>query len=314
MGLSDADVRTAGRRVGEQIETRWPDLLEEIEGIAAGARVAVETLLAVNARTELLAGAGGECSVAASLGGGRCVVAQNWDWHPDLAASLVAWTVRRPDGRWHVTLTEAGMLAKIGLSSAGLCCALNLLRSSLDGGDDGVPVHVLLRVLLDRAETLTDALGLLLDAPVRASSCVTLGHAGPDGATLVAAELSPGGCRFVWPDADDRLAHTNHFVAGPPAGRDLEAAEAPSTLVRLWAVRRALRDTAPETVLRSHVGAPESTCRHERPGDSWPDRRATLASVVMEPATPRLRIGVGHPCEQRPVDVALPGADALDAG
>jgi isopenicillin-N N-acyltransferase like protein len=301
-GLSGADIRSAGRRVGAQLDRRWPDLVGELEGIAAGARVPVDLLLAVNARTELLGGAGGECSLVASVEDGRCVVAQNWDWHPDLGPSLVAWVVSQQAGRWFTTVTEAGMLAKLGLSSAGICCGLNFLRTSLDGGVDGVPIHVLLRVLLDRIDTFADALELIRSAPVSGSSCITLGST-----ELVAAELSPAGCRLVRPDADGRLTHTNHFVAGPPAGDDLEAAEAPSTLIRLSLLAYG------QDALRSHANAPESICRHASPRDRWADRRATLASLLMEPGTPRLRVAAGPPCRHALADVTLPLADARAA-
>jgi isopenicillin-N N-acyltransferase like protein len=296
LGLTDEELRVAGRAVGDRVVTDWPDLVEEIEGLAEGAGVAVEALLAVNARTELMATAGGECSLVGAVQDGACVVVQNWDWHPDLAASLVVWTVRQPGGRSFTTLTEAGMLAKLGVSSAGLCCGLNFLRCSADGGVGGVPIHVLLRVLLDRTETLPDAVALLRAATVSASSCITVGWARGDEAAVVAAELSPGGCELVWPDTDDRLVHTNHFLVPPPRGRDLEAAEAPSTLLRRWVVARAVRAGDLEAALCSHAGAPESPCRHEDPALPWAERRATLASVAMEPGRGRMRVAAGPPC------------------
>lgn len=269
--------------VGEAILAPWPDLLDEVEGIAAGARVPVEALLALQARTELMGGA--ECSLIGRVG----VVKQNWDWHPDVVP--LVWVVEQPGGRWFATLTEAGMLAKIGLSSAGLCFGLNFLRCSLDGGVRGVPIHVLLRLLLDRTDRFDDALRLLSSAPVSASSCITIGSAD----AVVAAELSPGGCRLVRP-RDGRVLHTNHFLAGVPAGSDLEAAEEPSTLVRLRELERS-------GSLCSHEGP---VCRHDAHGDAWSDRRATLASVVMEPGVPRLLVADGPPCERPLEEVALP--------
>jgi isopenicillin-N N-acyltransferase-like protein len=261
----------------------WPDLLAEIEGMAAGAGVPVESLLRLQARTELLGGA--ECSLIGRLGR----VEQNWDWHPDVAPLL--WIVEQGDGRWFATLTEAGIVGKIGISSTGLCVGLNFLRCSLDGGLRGVPIHVLLRVLLDRSDSLQSAVDLLTAVQVSASSCITVGSA--DG--LLAAELSPGGCRLVAPEGG-RLAHTNHFLAGPPAGEDLVAAEEPSTFERLAELRRG-------GSLASHAGP---LCRHVSLADPWPDRRATLASVVMEPGVPRLRVADGPPCETELRDVPLP--------
>jgi isopenicillin-N N-acyltransferase like protein len=249
-----------------------PDLIAEVSGIAAGADVPVDALLAMQARTELLGGA--ECSLIGRPGR----VAQNWDWHPEIVPLI--WVVEQPGGRWFATLTEAGMLGKIGLSSAGLCFGLNFLRCSLDGGIDGVPTHVLLRVLLDRTDSVEDALTLLEAARVSASSCITVGSA--DDA--VAVELSPGGARVV---RGDPLLHTNHFLAGLPAGDDLEAAEEPSTLLRLAELERSGSLSAP------------AVCRHD-------SDIATLASVVMEPGVPRLRVSDGPPCEQPLVEVPLP--------
>jgi isopenicillin-N N-acyltransferase-like protein len=226
----------------------------------------------------------------AQLDGDGCVVAQNWDWHPDVVPLL--WTVEQADGRWFTTLTEAGMVGKIGLSSAGLCVGLNFLRCSLDGGVRRVPIHVLLRVLLDRVDGVEEALRLLVEADVSASSCITLGA----DSGLLAAELSPGGCRLV-PPVDGRLLHTNHFLAGPPAGEDIEAADDSSTTFdRLAALERG-------GTLSSH-GSP--VCRHESDADPWPDRIATLASIVMEPTVPRLRVADGPPCETELREVPLP--------
>src|SRR5262249_2127817 len=63
---------------------------EEIFGIALGAGVDGRELLAVNARTELMASRAGECSTVGQGG----ILAQNWDWHPDLADSTLVWIVR----------------------------------------------------------------------------------------------------------------------------------------------------------------------------------------------------------------------------
>ena len=59
----------------------------------------------------------------------REALAQTWDWHPDLAAATVTWTVQQPGGRWFTTATEAGILAKLGCTSTGLACGLNFLAS-----------------------------------------------------------------------------------------------------------------------------------------------------------------------------------------
>jgi isopenicillin-N N-acyltransferase like protein len=197
--------------------------------------------------------------------------AQTWDWHPDVVP--IVWVVEQPGGRWFATLTEAGMVGKIGVSSAGLCFGLNFLRCSLDGGLDGVPIHVLLRTLLERVDSFDEALELLVSARVTASSCITVAAADE----VAAVELSPGGARVIrGPD----VLHTNHFLDGPPAGDDLEAADETTSFARL----RELECSGSLDGVHCDVD----------PTVPWADRTATLATVVIEPGRLEVADRSGH--------------------
>jgi isopenicillin-N N-acyltransferase-like protein len=310
--LEGADLRGAGAVVREAIGARFPDLVDEVEGIAAGAGVRADELLAINARTELLGpGVAGECSVAARVGAGGASLAQNWDWHPDLRASRVVWSVEPSGGPPFTTVTEAGILGKLGVNAPGVACGLNFLTSSGDGGvaAGALPIHVLLRCVLDRCGSVLEALALLMGARVTASSCVTLAGVEPAGPCVVAVELSPGGAGVVWPDERGLLVHTNHFAVAPAGVRDTQPAEHPSTLLRAWKLAALVRGgVEAEAALASHFPAPEGICRHEDATAAWPDRRATLLSVVLDPAAPALRLAAGPPCEAAFADVELPWA------
>jgi isopenicillin-N N-acyltransferase-like protein len=284
-----ADAHALGRDVRVSGDER-----AEIEGIAAGAGVDPLELLAVNARTEILAGTGAartECSV---IGAGP-ILAQNWDWHPELAP--LVWIVQQPGGGWFATLTEAGILAKVGLNSAGLGVCLNLLETSADGGLDGTPIHILLRRVLAGCGTVDEALTVLCGARVSASSAVTVATPG-DVATV---ELSPGGASVL------RAAtgvHTNHFLVPPRAARDTLVERSPNTLARLDVAR-----SLPwEEALRSHDGHPNSVCRHVDPADPWEEMTATLASLVMDLGARRMRVAPGQPCAVAYAEVSLPAA------
>ena len=249
------------------------ELMDEVEGIASGAGVNVFELLAVNARTELLAGG---CSVVAR----GSWLAQTWDWHPEACA--VAWTVVREDG-WLCTVTEAGMVGKLGLNSSGVSCGFNYLRTSEDA-PGGVAVHALARLVLE-CRSAAEARGRLGGA----SASVALTVAAPDG--LFCAEVSPGGARFVAPDEDGWLVHTNHFLLPPLRGEDVQAE--PETLARRSALLSRMR--AGCSVADALGEAP--VCRHED-GATWAERRTTLLAMWAEPG--RLRVGL--PFE----DVPLP--------
>jgi isopenicillin-N N-acyltransferase-like protein len=278
-----ADLRRAGADVAERLEPRWPELFEELEGIAAGARQDVLELAAINARTELLAGG---CSVVAHSDGS---LAQTWDWHPDLAAAMVTWTIHQSGGRSFTTATEAGILGKMGCTSGGLACGLNFLACSEDGGTEGAPIHVLLRLVLERCDRVEDALALLRSARTSASACVTLAGLGK----AVAVELSPGGVELVHPDADGWLVHTNHFLVGPVAGSDTLVG--PGTCARRELLARLVRRGVPvREALATHAPAEEPVCRHADPDAPWAERRATLLALTAVGG--ELCVASGPPC------------------
>ncbi len=304
-GLDEDGLERIGGRVGARVAGSWPGLGAELAGIADGAGVDPAVLWAVNARTELLGGTG-ECSLIGRLDGDRVSIAQNWDWHPDLAASRVLWTVEH-GGTWFTTFTEAGMLAKVGLNGRGLASGLNFLSSSLDGGVDGVPVHVLLRLLLQECGSLVEAMRLLLGSRTAASACVTLAGAEPAGAGLVAIELSPGGPVVVWPGADGVLVHANHFLGSPPSARDLEPFERPGTLLRRARIAALVAGGAGDReALACHFPAAEPVCRHDDASVAWAERRATLLSVVLDPRGPSFEVAADPPCAAGFERVALP--------
>jgi isopenicillin-N N-acyltransferase-like protein len=296
----------------------WPEVRDEITAIAEGAGQNPSELFAVNARTEILAGlTAAECSVLGVLpsasASGHVLLAQNWDWHPDFAGSLVWWQVSEPSGHWFATLTEAGLLAKIGINSHRLGCCLNLLASTADGRDDGLPIHVALRLVLQTCATVESAVALLHGQSFAASSAITV--ASPYGGGAVATvEVSPGGARTVSPDGAGRLVHTNHFLQPPPRGADQGRTEWPHSLDRWDDVASQLAVPGGVTVarvrqaLRSHRNPPLSTCRHDADNPVYLDRTNTLASIVMDLTAPTVHLAPGAPCAHGFAGMGLPEA------
>ena len=186
-------------RYAAPIERYAPHLLAEMRGIAEGSGHALAEILTINARTELLYGAAAlpECTAVGVIppasADGHVRLAQNWDWHPSMAGAMVLWAIRRPDGPDLLTLAEAGMVGKIGVNAAGLAMCINLLVSDHDGPEPAVPMHVILRRLLEAAGTVDEAIGLLAATP-RASSCNHLLADRRGGlASVEATPMGPGG-------------------------------------------------------------------------------------------------------------------------
>ena len=305
-GFSVGEVRTIGDTVAAQLARRWPELLEEIAGIAHGSGQDEGELVAINARTEVLsAHRHPECSVVAVLpsrfSDQAVLLGQNWDWHSCSRDSLVAWRVSAGGGEWFVTITEAGILAKIGFNSCSLACCLNILGTTMDSGVGGSPVHLLLRRVLQDCATVSEATTMLAEETMSASSAITLVQATPKP-DAVSVELSPGEARLVHPDSTGCLLHTNHFLASSPSGSDT-AVESPGSRERLeelrdWAsgLEGAVKIEDLQAVFRSHRSSPTAICRHRDTSLPDVDQTETLASVLMDLSTLKLVATDGLPC------------------
>ena len=288
-------------------------LLEEIEGIARGAGRRIEEILALNVRTEILpssylqGGDPGECTAiavhpGASLTGGS-LLAQNWDWVGAQREALVLLRVRDE----LLTLTEAGMLAKIGLNAAGFGVCLNILSSIHDGQQQGIPVHVLLRALL-KCGSVREAIESTGRLSFAGSSNVLCADRGGEAASL---ELSPRGRRVVRGDGAT-LCHTNHFVDPEASAWQAPLAAHFSTVPRLECARRhagarakhGLEDL--KRLLRDESDGLVSICRRPDPALPEQARVESVASVIMELARGVMHVAPDVPTrvQYRPVALA----------
>ena len=288
-----------------------PRLGAEIRGIAEGAGIPLPLVVAVNARTEILARAGGarrgECTavVATRPAAVAAVGIQHWDWYPDLRESCFQWTIQHDDGSATQTMTEYGIVGKIGLGRRGFGLLFTILHHSADGVAPAVPVHVVARRILDDARNVADAVTIAARVPTGASSSMTfLGH--EDGEDIaVSCEKSPSGTGFVLPDSHGLIVRTNHFLEPLSAGRDVGVAEYPDSLLRRHLVGRRLRrelEAGPVSIeglrrsLTSHAGGPWATCCHADPDDEPLDRFETLAAVVIDPVHGTLDVRAAGSC------------------
>jgi isopenicillin-N N-acyltransferase-like protein len=333
-GIDWQGAQRLGGAYREVIGDLDPALLAEIEGIASGAGRPVDEILALNARTEILppsypgephpdknriAAANvklgvpdwGECTSVAVKPGesatGTTLLAQNWDWLGAQRAALVLLRVRGAGGASCLTLTEAGMLAKIGFNQRGFGVCLNILRSSDDGSHPGVPVHVLLRALLAR-DSVADAIEFAAKLSFGASSNVLCADASGDSAAL---EFTPRGLEVVR-GAGAALCHTNHFLA--PAAAMHQASLAPSLstyprLERITALTGAHKGKfSPadlQRMLRDESDGYLSICRRPDPSFAPEVCIETVASVVMDLGERVMHVAPDLPSRVDFVPVAL---------
>ena len=287
----------------------WPEAVAELAGIAEGAGVDERDVWLLNARTELLAEArrrGGsgaaarECSVAVALGRGEegSVGIQTWDWHDHLAPYWHPVRCRGGALDW-AGITEAGILAKIGVNSAGVGLHLDILHHD-DDRAGGAPVHLVAACILAEAVDVESAIAIARTAPVSASSALTV-H---DGERGVSIELSPAGIGLV-EARQGWLVHTNRIqTPALRAGERDDPAERASTddaIARERLLRErtaAADDVSTEALLDLLDTAPGAagalSCTPD-PGAALGDRWHTLATVITRPAQRRLEFVSGVP-------------------
>jgi isopenicillin-N N-acyltransferase like protein len=261
----------------------------EINGIAEGAGQDPLWIVALNARTEILGllkqdGSNTPINECTSMCfKGPPILGQTWDWGLPLESLCAIMRIERPDGHVIRMLTEPGILGKIGMNSAGLGVCLNIL--TLGQPLTGVPVHVLLRGILDCASA-SEATAMIHGAALGTSSNVMV--ADKSGHCF---DLEFAGAETLSPDyGDGNLVHTNHYL-----GEAINAADDPLFFNSHARMRRASERVvqAPEhtaTIMcdilsdRSHNTFP--IYRPYVPDDSVQDV-GTVATIVMD-------LGVGE--------------------
>lgn len=307
VGLDAASATRLGEGFAATTRQYTPRIAATLDAVAEASGVAVGDIYALNARTELMYPAtlsSTECTAIAVLpehtAAGNTLLAQNWDWHPTQLPFTVILATRDERGHVIVTLTEAGMLAKSGLNSAGVGVCVNLLHSYGDGPPGGVPYHVLIRDVLDHPDGF--AISLKVTALPRSASINLLIAAA--GGTAVDLEVAPGLIGRVLPQ-DGILTHANHFMSGI-AVVDAIYDIGGSSLFRDYRLRQVLAAPAADrkvitddviTGLQDHLGFPYAVCRHVNADDPPELQSLTAASVVMDLDEQEMLVSSGPPCE-----------------
>lgn len=316
-------VRREAARYQDPIGAFDERFLEEIRGIAEGASVDIEDVLAINVRTEVMfaakaraaeaaaraAGDGrrqGECSAFAVLpeasADGHTLLGQNWDWLLHCFDTVVVLEAEQDEAPNFVSVVEAGLLAKTGLNSSGLGVATNALVTDDDRGEPGIPYHVLLRALMD-CENLSDALATVQRGVRSSSANYLLAH--EDG-VAVDVEAAPGDFSrlFLELPEDGVLLHTNHYRSASFDRRDVSLWVMPDSPFRLERLKAAVRHARPgglsldtfRAALGDHANYPSGICCHPDRRMDPHDQGTTVASVLMDLDGRRIWLADGHPC------------------
>ncbi len=282
-----------------------PAYVEEVRGLAEGARLPFEEAWLIQCRSE--ACSAGQmappdgwpqvaegCSAFACTGmataDGRPLAGQNQDLEPEYADIMILLRVTPDDGRPRTLMvTFAGQLGYAGMNEWGLA----LFHSALYGArpQAGLPRQSVKRLLLEKSTVAACHEALAHWPNASAGNYVLCDHAG----AVAAVEFRPGGIARCEEAPAGLVCHTNHYLA--PAFTVYETGAIPDSAARLERLRSLIEAewgrlsvAGLGRVLADHQGDPAGICRHGAGG--W----HSIAGYIAEPSRGRLHVRRGHGC------------------
>ncbi|MFZ2446135.1 MAG: C45 family peptidase [Syntrophobacteraceae bacterium] len=308
-----ADFETAircARIYLKNVQAFDPEGLNLVRGTAEGADITFDEAFALYCYTELIFNfhiLAGMCTSFAVTGpatcGGKTILGQNIDWHPDTPFDLVH--IRHAGGLEQLSVTFFGAFC-YSLTSAGLANCANLTLTLARPVTTQIPLSLYLYSAMRR--------------PSLDEAFVVLQHAARGMGYYHLAD-SRGRIRGIESVSDDFtvlepkegvLVHANHYETGKYAEYDVAPRHIPDSFHRASRLRALIGQhygsITPEVMMRllaDHDGHPHSVCTHVDTARPYDFAVISAASVIMVPEERRMFISLGPPCENNYVNYGL---------
>lgn len=214
----------------------FPNVMQEVDGIAAGSGVAFRDVWLWNCRGDIAGGgdqsrnalAGCTTVLIPGADGRAAVIGHNEDDQPELDGSCFLARVLPNDGPAFLSFYSPGLLPghTFAVNDAGLVQTINHIRPY--DQRPGIPRHVIARAVLSQS-SLASAFALLKRDDRASGFHHNLGFRGD--ATLYSVEAPASGC-VVEEVSHLPQVHTNHLLCEQFAGLDQELAQSSSDRLR----------------------------------------------------------------------------------
>ncbi|EMC97628.1 hypothetical protein BAUCODRAFT_68242 [Baudoinia panamericana UAMH 10762] len=273
------------------MERKWPAYLEEMHGVADGAGVDMAEIIAINVRTEIAFGMFSDgCTALSWRTEYASFLAQNWDWMEAQKENLIILTIEQTDKPTIKMVTEAGLIGKIGMNSAGVGVCLNAIKAK--GMDPTrIPCHLGLRMVLE-SQSRDEAVQKLEKYGV-ASSCHMLvadAHGG------VGLEWSSVELQKVPMNVSEQVFHSNHYLRKHKGVEDTNwLGDSNFRVVRIEELCKSLGGHPNSQNLfelfKDEANYPGSICRSQLDGA----QSASLFNIIMDLQARTATVTLGRP-------------------
>lgn len=295
-----------------EFATRYaPHMMDELRGMAEGSGLGLDELMVLQVRNQLAPDPEAGCTslsvseTGASLVGGN-IVAQNWDNDPGLDPFTIVLTRQPDDKPALMNITQAGLIAYIGLSDAGIGVCLNTLPAP--AREVGVPHYFTVRGIYEsasldaavaavrRAERAIPANIMLATPQGPADLEVTL-----DQVNVIRPTEATSGRRTSGPGPRQLVTHANHCLHPELTSINDRFPDLIQSRARQRRIDELTSETATldvssiQRILADHHDFPRSICRHPN-GDATTGHWQTTISVIIEPSRRLMHVSRGTPC------------------
>jgi isopenicillin-N N-acyltransferase-like protein len=283
-------------------EERYLQYVDEMRGIAEGANVAFDDVVALNVMEAVTMDALHltRCtSVAVNeerTADGHVLAAHNEDWIPEDEDDVYVISASPKEEPPFLAMTYGGLLPNVGFNADGIAQLIDSVYPT--DSRIGIPRLVVARAVL-AARRISGAIGRAL-IPHRAAgySHMLIHESGEMYSVEVSARKSE-----ILHGTDGFLVHTNHYLAPSMKGVENEPEELISSRVKFFRADRLLRQNSTHTIKtlqaiqKDHVNLPNSICNHAIEWTDPLDREKTINAMVIDLTAREMHITWGNPCQ-----------------
>ena len=315
MKLSQRDLKERALQFRPLFKKHCPHLLDEIVGLAEGARISTAEALAVNVRGALTtakasAPATGNsrrtddgCTAfairAKETADGGILIGQNSDMLPDVVKFGYVLHLKPKDKPDVLMWSFGGMIGYHGLNRHGVANFAN----DLGGGPKprfGMPHYPLKRLALE-CRTLDEVLRLFRRVPLWANGNYVL----CDGmGRILDVEATTAGPEVIADNGAGYIAHANHFLSRRYATKENHKLSVADSFTRQQRIEKLIEERLGKTTLddvksylRTRDRHTTGICRVARTADrsaGWVTAGITAASLIAAPAKLKLHVAASN--------------------
>ncbi len=283
-------------------EERYPQYVDEMRGIAEGANVPFDDVVALNAMEAVTMDALHltRCTSFAvneqRAADGHVLAAHNEDWVPEDENDVYVVSAKPKEEPPFLAMTYGGLLPNVGFNAYGIA----QLIDSVYPNDSriGIPRLVVARAVLS-SRRISGAIGRMLVSRRAAGYNHLLVH---ESGEMYSVEVSAK--RFdILHGTDGYMVHTNHYLSPTMKEIEKDPEELISSRVRYFRANRLLRENSTHTIKtlqaiqKDHVNLPNSICNHNIVGVDPMDRESTISALVIDLTAREMHIAWGNPCQ-----------------